>query len=336
MRNHRSVTAQSVRRWGTRQRLIKSIDIPLSNYEVRYEEGALWKNRIESWGFLRQGKKRHSAKKIAEKFIRINQKYLGLENVFSPKGPNDPVLKYVQTIRGLAGQHVIYRQVIKNDRLTKPLHRAFVTVHINSDKQVYMCKSRAMPKHILEQTDVESTRKTKEKQIVNMVLGWILDENSIGPSADIPFGPPYPVVRENLKVGKPSQYDDDAENSGLPHAATKIPTASLLLVSVHLCWAVPVARVAPKEEWLIYVLANGEFLSAEKTCIAHSRKKYESIGNAYVYDPNPVTALRGHEKLIQQDLLAEPQVEGRQLQGRLRTAPEKLVVACIRFFGSVS
>ena len=241
----------------------------------------------------------------------MNQEYLGLKNVFAEKDESDPVLEYVKTIKSVGGYHVLFRQVIGKERI--PLFRAYVTVHINKDIQVYMCKSRATPKEILEETDPKSKSKWNDKQTKATVLQWILEENAVKRSKDIPFKRPYPVKQENLRFRPSSLY------------------YRFVYGDAYLCRCIRVSRVTPKEEWKVFVQVDNPeapvFIKAENDAVAHARKRrkpnpYKKTGQALVFDPNPVTALQGHEKLIRQDLLNPAAKTSRELQERLKPAPE--------------
>lgn len=292
---------------------VPGIEIPLSEAEFVSETGSKWRNPKEAWGFLRQGAKQSKPVNIAKSFIRTNQTLLGLENVFAPKDKNDPILEHVRTLRGLGGYHVLFRQLI--GRRNVPLFRAFVTVHMNNKKQVYMCKNRAIPKHMLDATRIQNRLKWSEYQTKKAVLSWILEENQRKASKDIPFRPPYPVDKNHLTFRRNSKlyyrYDHEA----------------------YLCWCIRVSRVQPKEEWLIYVQADDPkrpvFIKAENDAIAEAGKKrkaptYDGVGRAYVFDPNPVAGLSGgHQALIRTDLLKPAAKTSRELQERLKPAPEE-------------
>ena len=91
----------------------------------------------ELWGF-RSARGSGSAMQVAREFLRANQELLGLRGI---RGR----LKKSADIRSLGARHVILQQRHHGLRM----HRAYVTVHVGSDRRVYLVKNRAMPKEFL-------------------------------------------------------------------------------------------------------------------------------------------------------------------------------------------
>ena len=91
----------------------------------------------ELWGFS-LGAMKGSPTQVAKAALRANSALLGLD----PKLRDLRVRQVKQTV---AGSHVIFGQ----KHLGTPIHRAYVTVHMNRKNEVYLVKNRAVPAHLL-------------------------------------------------------------------------------------------------------------------------------------------------------------------------------------------
>jgi len=85
----------------------------------------------EVWGF-RLAPARGSAKQVARAFLKANADVLGLAGV---------QLRAPRYIRSLGAEHVIFPQFIAG----RPIHRGYVTVHLDRKRRVYLSKNRAVP-----------------------------------------------------------------------------------------------------------------------------------------------------------------------------------------------
>ena len=91
----------------------------------------------ELWDLSLSGMK-GTPRQVAKAALRANSALLGLD----PKLRDLGVRHVKQTV---AGHHVIFGQ----KHLDTPIHRAYVTVHMNRKNEVYLVKNRAVPAHLL-------------------------------------------------------------------------------------------------------------------------------------------------------------------------------------------
>ncbi|HEV7746580.1 MAG TPA: M36 family metallopeptidase [Pyrinomonadaceae bacterium] len=101
----------------------------------------------EVWGF-RTRARRGRPEIIARDFLKANHKFLALE-------PH--LLRRTRVIESLGAHHIIHQQ-----RLHKvPIHRAYVTVHLDRNGRVYLVKNRAVPRELLQPSaDFEISKTT--------------------------------------------------------------------------------------------------------------------------------------------------------------------------------
>jgi hypothetical protein len=101
----------------------------------RYRQvpGANYGTPKEAWGFSLPAQ-RGAPKEIALDVLRANAALLGLAGVFTD-------LEWRKNIPSRGGWHVIFNQTFRGTRI----HRAYVTVHMNRRKEVYLVKNRAVP-----------------------------------------------------------------------------------------------------------------------------------------------------------------------------------------------
>src|SRR5574341_376432 len=91
----------------------------------------------EIWGFHAEpGRGKPAA--IAREFLGANAERLGIAGI---RGR----LRLTRTVESLGAHHVIFQQ----HHLDLRIHRAYVTVHIDRRRRVYMAKNRAVPPDLL-------------------------------------------------------------------------------------------------------------------------------------------------------------------------------------------
>lgn len=90
----------------------------------------------EVWGF-RTRPRRGRPELIAHAFLKTNIDLLAL---------NALRLRRSRVIESLGAHHIIHQQRLKG----LPIHRAYVTVHLDRDGRVYLVKNRAVPHDLLE------------------------------------------------------------------------------------------------------------------------------------------------------------------------------------------
>src|SRR5262245_11933271 len=93
--------------------------------------GASYKTPKELWGFLTP-RRRDVPKKIAEDVLNANADILGIDGL---------TLTTWRQIASLGADHVILSQRLDD----KPIHRAYVTVHLDKQGRVFLIKNRAIP-----------------------------------------------------------------------------------------------------------------------------------------------------------------------------------------------
>lgn len=109
-------------------------DLRIAPRKHRTVQGANYGTPKEVWGF-RTARGRGTAETIARDFLRANSDLLGLRGLR---------LRRRRTIRSAAAEHVIFSQSL----LGRPIHRAYVTVHLDPEKRVYLVKNRAIPVYL--------------------------------------------------------------------------------------------------------------------------------------------------------------------------------------------
>lgn len=111
-----------------------SVDLRIAPRKHRTVQGVNYRTPKEVWGF-RTARGRGTAEAVARAFLRANEDLLGLKGLR---------LTRRRTIRSAAAEHVIFSQSL----LGRPIHRAYVTVHLDPEKRVYLVKNRAIPAHL--------------------------------------------------------------------------------------------------------------------------------------------------------------------------------------------
>ncbi len=125
----------------------------LDRRAVNVVPGRFYDTPKELWGF-RSERGDGRAESVARAFLEANRDTLGID--LEPLFRKPP-----RILVGLGAEHVIFQQRWKRRRV----HRAYVTVHIGlHDRRVYLVKSRAAPKDVLEkapEAQVSEARATR-------------------------------------------------------------------------------------------------------------------------------------------------------------------------------
>jgi Zn-dependent metalloprotease len=109
---------------------------PLKARQVRIVPGLTYGSPKEVWGF-RTKPTRGRPERVAQTFLETNEELLGLRGLR---------LRRTRILESLGAHHVIHQQRLKG----LPIHRAYVTVHMDRKGRVYLVKNRAVPKELLE------------------------------------------------------------------------------------------------------------------------------------------------------------------------------------------
>lgn len=112
---------------------------PLKPKSIRTVPGLNYCTPKEVWGF-RTKPARGRPEQIAQDFLKVNEDLLALNHIR---------LRRTRIIESLGARHVISQQ-----RMRKiPIHRAYVTVHMDRQNRIYLVKNRAVPLELLEPSD---------------------------------------------------------------------------------------------------------------------------------------------------------------------------------------
>ena len=106
----------------------------LKGYKV--VPGTLYGTPKEVWGFRTKSHRGRPAR-IAHDFLKTNKEILALNGIR---------LRRTRTIESLGAHHIIHQQRLDG----VPIHRAYVTVHLDRDRRVYLVKNRAVPRELAE------------------------------------------------------------------------------------------------------------------------------------------------------------------------------------------
>ena len=91
----------------------------------------------ELWGF-RTAAVRGTPAAVARRFLRDSAELLGIERVRSR-------LRLARVVESVGAVHVIFQQGLRGRRI----HRAYVSVHIDWRRRVFLAKNRAVPAEFL-------------------------------------------------------------------------------------------------------------------------------------------------------------------------------------------
>ena len=112
---------------------------PLNQKNLRTVPGRQYGSPKEVWGF-RTKPKRGRPEHLALEFLKVNEDLLALNGIR---------LRRARIIESLGARHVISQQRMNQ----LPIHRAYVTVHMDRQNRIYLVKNRAVPRELLEPSD---------------------------------------------------------------------------------------------------------------------------------------------------------------------------------------
>lgn len=158
----------------------------------------------ELWGF--RAPERASGLADVDRFLRANAALLGIE-------PDLAGLERQKVIESLGAFHVIYQQRV----MKKRVHRAYVTVHLDTRGRIFLVKNRAAPKRLLPAT---------EERVVGLRDAKIRARRAL------------PSPRRAATVAA-------TEAMWFPRGRGLVP-----------CWRIRIVRRRPAEDWLVYVSAK--------------------------------------------------------------------------------
>ncbi len=129
---------------------------PLNQKRIKTVPGTQYGSPKEVWGF-RTKPRRGRPENIAHDFLKANLELLSLKSLRLPR---------TRIIESLGAHHVIHQQRLK--RL--PIHRAYVTVHLDRNGRVYLVKNRAVPYELLKPSaDFKIARATARRRALRSV-----------------------------------------------------------------------------------------------------------------------------------------------------------------------
>jgi hypothetical protein len=201
--------------------------------------GTLFGTPKEVWGFRTKPHRGRPAN-IAHDFLKANKKMLALEGIR---------LKRTRIIESLGAHHIIHQQRL--ERI--PIYRAYVTVHMDRDRHIYLVKNRAVPRELLEPAAKFKVKQTSARK---------------------------KALRSATKK---------------PHLARICACERMwfpLKSKLRPAFRVRIRIRKPRQDWIIFV--DGE--------TGRILRKYDNLAEATatgkVFDPNPVIALGGPDRLI--------------------------------------
>ena len=219
----------------------------LKEKAFREVSGAEYGTPKEIWGFRTKPFRGRPAS-IAQGFLKANADLLGLKTLR---------LRLPRMVESLGAHHIIYQQRF----VGLPIHRAYVTVHLDRDGRVYLVKNRAVPRERLERAaDFRIAEVTAQRRALQSVTGK----------------PRLADVRETKRMWFP------------------------LKSTLRPAYRVHAQRPHPRADWIVFV--DGE--------TGRILRKYDNLANAtvvaHVFDPNPVTKLRGTKRLLKKGKVLDP------------------------------
>jgi Zn-dependent metalloprotease len=174
----------------------------------------------EVWGFRTRASTQPVAK-TASNFLAANRSLFELEDDLSN-------LALRKVIRSLGAEHVIYNQWHAGLRV----HRAYVTVHLDRARRVYLSKNRAVPARLLP--GAFESRLTRDDAVT--------------------------AARQSLPQRQRSVQTREIEPLWFPYLARLVPA-----------WKVRLTRRTPREEWIVYVNARSGALLSRYDNLAEAR-----------------------------------------------------------------
>lgn len=215
------------------------------------EPGELYGTPKEVWGFRTAARDLSAPVESAKDFLKANHELFGFNEKLSS-------LKHQRTIESLGAHHVIFQQLCQRERI----HRAYVTVHVNLRGQIYMCKSRAVPRSCFPK---KTGRALSQRAAVRAAQNALPDPSR---SAKLLY----------------------AEKMWFPWEAQIIPV-----------WRVVIARSATtsaaNEEWIVHV-EDADYAEPYVVDLVDNIAHAPRRPRALVFDPSPVAALGHHHDLM--------------------------------------
>jgi len=192
----------------------------LKRGEYRASMGRYYGTPKEVWGFRTRASTQPIAKTAAT-FLAANRGLFELEDDLSN-------LALRRVIRSLGAEHVIYNQWHAGLRV----HRAYVTVHLDRARRVYLSKNRAVPARLLP-GEFES-RLTRDDAVT--------------------------AARQSLPQRQRGAQPREIEPLWFPYLDRLVPA-----------WKVRLTRHMPREEWIVYVNARSGVLLSKYDNLAEAR-----------------------------------------------------------------
>ncbi len=234
----------------------------------------------EVWGF-RTPPDQREARVIAEDFLKQNHELFKLEKDLD-------TLCYRYVLRSLGAQHVLFKQFWGK----YPIHRAYVTVHMDKQGRIYMAKNRAVPMELLK-----SLPKPEDVRFpVDLSAAEKCALESIkGQDRSLP----------KLRKERRARMDEML----FPKKKKVLPAYRLRFYLKD-----------PREEWIVFIKASGR----EPEWLQDWDNLARLDGRAHVFDPNPVVALDDYKSLLPARKRVKPsagKTEKRQATERPRRPP---------------
>jgi Zn-dependent metalloprotease len=152
----------------------------LEEGSFRIVPGRYYGSPKEVWGF-RSARGTGTPQKVAKEFIKCNADLFALRGVMR-------TLRRQRIIQSLGATHVIYQQFHEGLRV----HRAYVTVHMDRERRIYLVKDRAVPKHLLpplfhpklnaemaKKRALRSVRASAKTRVLNVEKMWFPKGDSL-------------------------------------------------------------------------------------------------------------------------------------------------------------
>jgi len=222
-----------------------SSEFQLAPGEYRLIPGTNYGTPKELWGFVKPGGS-GSPRQVAERFLKANATLLGLEEF-----PID----YRGTRASVGGWHVIFDQ-----HYGKRIHRAYVSVHMNRNHEIYLAKNRAVP--------------------VRLLRGQVKEE--LGLPFDRKVQRAYSEARKSAARGGGRPRMLQAESVWFPVRSVVRPAFKFRFRTSR----------PRRHEWIIYVDAETSKILSRHDNLARAS------GRARIFNPNPVVALADWRPLL--------------------------------------
>ncbi len=132
--------------------------LTLQRGKYRTVPGVSYGTPKEVWRF-RTVPARGTPEAVARRFLRENEALLGLRGVRLKRNP--------RVVQSAGAHHVIFAQLFRGH----PVHRGYVTVHLDRQRRVYLVKNRVVPRDIVDQVrGAHELTPSRAKRIARRVL----------------------------------------------------------------------------------------------------------------------------------------------------------------------